>query len=302
MADVWRSTARTWCKHCKTYYRATPFDEQQHNNTPKHQGAVQRAIRNLHKDNEREQREKQRAKEEIARLNGITAGASGRGVTATGAGRESGGGDITTSAKLDKSGREDAGGVGVKASESDRKRQMAQLAEMGVAIPKEFRREMAIAGDWEQVSIRRVDATMKDEETAGDHRSERSIGVRKRRFEEEREGSGSSASQRPGEQKWGCRKKTYKEENSDVNIGALIGKYEKRADVKMEEGDDMSGDGVNALIKKEERDEGDTRLQLMSTAPGEAPPTPIKHENAESTGFPTPVIFKKRKGKVKAPG
>ena len=59
-----------------------------------------------------------------------------------------------------------------------------QLAEMGVAIPEDFRREMAMAGDWQTMSERPIYEAVKKEEDDQDEKSTgMSIGVRKRKYE-----------------------------------------------------------------------------------------------------------------------
>ena len=72
-----------------------------------------------------------------------------------------------------------------QATPADRKRQLAQLAEMGVAVPEDFRREMAMAGDWQTTSERLVyDNDFVKKEDGDDVKADGlNIGVRKRKFE-----------------------------------------------------------------------------------------------------------------------
>src|ERR1700743_2697962 len=65
-----------WCKFCKVYVRDTKLERSQHEATGRHQGAIQKSLRDLHKGQEREQREAQRAKDEVARLNGMVGGSA----------------------------------------------------------------------------------------------------------------------------------------------------------------------------------------------------------------------------------
>lgn len=282
MSEYWQSTPRTWCKHCKTYYRATRLDETNHNASPRHQNAVQRVIKNLHKNNEREQREAQRAKDEIARLNGVVSGKP-----STPAVKSAGNSSI-------------AGG---QATLEERKRQMAQLAAMGVAVPEQFRAEMAMAGEWETVRTRRVESkpVVKEEEGL-DEDWERSFGVKRRRRSEEEDGPAGGG--RGGV--WGSRRKTYKNQGGeDVDIGALMGRRDSEEDkqeqsVKSEEPEaSVKSEELEMPVKKEE-DEGEvlsygaTPLAKIAEAPA-----PMKREITEAAA---PVLFKKRKGKVKAGG
>ncbi|MCJ1359147.1 MAG: hypothetical protein MMC33_009147 [Icmadophila ericetorum] len=69
MSEHWKSTPKFWCKHCKIYIRDTKIEKQNHEATPKHQGNLKRFLGDLHRDHEKDEREKQRAKDEVARLN-----------------------------------------------------------------------------------------------------------------------------------------------------------------------------------------------------------------------------------------
>ena len=109
MSEYWKSTPKYWCKHCSTFVRDTKLERANHDATAKHQNAVNRALRDLHRNHEREERDKERAKREVDRLNGVVSGA-GSGSQASGSGRQDGGG----------------GDVSRTASEADRKRQMQQ--------------------------------------------------------------------------------------------------------------------------------------------------------------------------------
>ena len=59
---------------------------------------------------------------------------------------------------------------------------MAQLADMGVAIPEEYRRDMALAGDWQTTSVK----VIRDDNENGKPAT-KSIGVRKRKASEAHE-------------------------------------------------------------------------------------------------------------------
>ena len=71
MAEYWKSTPSYWCKFCSIYVRETPIERKNHEASAKHQNNIQRSLRDLHKNKEREDRDKQRAKDEVARLNGV---------------------------------------------------------------------------------------------------------------------------------------------------------------------------------------------------------------------------------------
>ena len=151
MADYWKSTPRYWCKHCKLYVRDTPIEKRNHEASPRHQGNLQRFLKELHRNNDRESREAQRAKDEVARLKGQYTGSTGD---------SSSGRAITFVAASAKNSQPTA-------TVEDRRRQMAQLAAMGVVVPNEFRKENAMVGGWEFVSKPGVQSAHDENGSAG---------------------------------------------------------------------------------------------------------------------------------------
>lgn len=193
------SQPKYWCKHCTIYVKDTPFERKQHENTGKHQGNLKRFLQGIQKDHQRSERDKDRAKAEVDRLNRIT-----------------GSGTSTSS-------QQTPGPVVPKASKpgssnltgADQKRQWAQLAEMGIAVPEHARAEMAQAGDWQTVSIRKI------AEEAIDEDNKLNIGVRKRRFEEnEDDDERTEPVARKG---WGSAMRTYPTAaNTDQDLDVLL--------------------------------------------------------------------------------
>ncbi|KAJ9668610.1 hypothetical protein H2201_001252 [Coniosporium apollinis] len=269
MSEYWKSTPKYWCKFCKTYVRDTKFEKQQHEATPKHQNNIQRSLRDLHRNHEREEREKQRAKDEVERLNGVVAGAA------------------SSDPPWKRKGAVPAAAPPKQATPEERKRQAAQLAEMGVAIPEEFRREMAMVGDWQVTAERPVFPGVKKEEEDEDVKPEAlNIGVRKRKFEgqEEVEEAGETVVRKG----WGSTFKEYPgSKDAGDDLEALlkgVGTVKKQAE-EAEPG---------PRIKKEESEEGATSL-LIDSEPATAAESDIKAEKeAPATG----IVFKKRKAKV----
>ena len=261
------------------------MEKKQHEQTTKHQNSIQRSLRELHKGKEREDREKQRAKDEVTRLNGLVGGKGASTVTSTASSSK-----LKTSAPAPVS-------APPKATPEDRKRQMAQLAAMGVAVPEEYRRDMSIAGDWSTVSERPIYA--KSEIKEEDEESKLAIGsfgVRKRKHDEEEEEEAETALKT--RKNWGSTLKAYpgaKENNDDLDalLSEPIIKKEQRRD---ENDREASEDKADAVLKKEETNE-QTDLQavpdLMDPASEESKP----EVDAESAPTEAPVVFKKRKGK-----
>ncbi|KAA6414473.1 MAG: hypothetical protein FRX48_01222 [Lasallia pustulata] len=182
MSEYWKSTPKYWCKHCKTYVRDTKLEKTSHDATPKHPGNLKRFLRDLHCGHERDERDKQRAKDEVEGLNGVVSGSSGSA----------------------------AEGSTIKADDTGREKVTNGAASChGVAVPEDFRRELALAGGWQTLSERPVNSkALKKEEDDDDVKpSNLNIGVRKRKFEgeEEEEEAGESVLRRG----WGSTKRTF---------------------------------------------------------------------------------------------
>lgn len=296
MAEYWKSTPKYWCKHCKIFVRDTKLERSNHDATSKHQGNLKRFLRDLHRGHEKDEKDKGRAKSEVARLNGLVSGAGA-------------GGSLSELAY----GRGPAPSLPKpQATPSQRKQQLSQLAEMGISIPDEFREEIAMAGEWQVASERIVDPT-----EGGDKRPEAiGFGIRKRTAPAEEEGEAMEAKKR----RWGSAYRTHPAADDDGDLEALlcnitrmgkdiaiipeIKKEGKEIKVNIEEeteasvpaGHESAGhpwsDGVEKVagIKREPSD-GEVTLPITSTSPN----TSIKH-NGDDHGA-TGVIFKKRKAK-----
>ncbi|KAL9130180.1 MAG: hypothetical protein Q9217_001574 [Psora testacea] len=196
MSEYWKSTPKYWCKHCKTFVKDTKLEKTNHEATPKHQGNLQRFLRQLHQGHEREEREKQRAKDEVDRLNGMV---SGSGAASTG----------TRKPAIPQS--SPANG---QATAAERKKQLQQLAEMGIAVPEDFRREMAMAGDWQTTAERAIYDTpvmregIKEEEGFGAMKeASLNVGVRKRKYEGQEEDE--EVGEKVVRKGWGSTTRTY---------------------------------------------------------------------------------------------
>jgi hypothetical protein len=304
MSEYWKSTPKYWCKFCKVFVKDTKLERQQHDATPRHQGNIQRSLRSLHKDKEQEDRQKQRAKDEVARLNGLTG--SGGGASAS------------TAAKPGSVAKD----TPKQATLEERKRQMKQLADMGIAVPDEFRREMGMASDWQTVKVTRIERPPEDE----DSKDAVAFGVRKRKFEDQEEeeailGTGDAAAEVKKNRSWGARMKTFpgsgrkggKEDDIDALLGGVV---VKKAAVKEEErevdGQDASTEAEGAtgatvadatgteaekelppLLKRSDSDDEQAVAETLGTLPD------VKTEgDASEVAASTPgagIVFKKRK-------
>ncbi|PHH93319.1 hypothetical protein CDD83_7104 [Cordyceps sp. RAO-2017] len=309
MSEHWKSTPKYWCKHCSCYVRDTKLEKQNHEATARHQGALKRSLRNLHRNHEREERDKERARHEIARLNGVVSGA---GTATTGSGSQF---------------------HSASATEAERKRQREQLAVLGVAIPDDFRPEMAIAGEWTVTSTRVVEEV----DTGGGARTDAvATGVRKRDEPTEEQRDEEEAVQRlfKKPRKWGRDSKLVAQDE-DEELDALLSgtviplkrnPLDDDGEATKEEQQETAGDGPATWEEDANRikHEQDTSFGAVSGAASGAASatTPVKEEADMTTAgiaerFPppdgskpasavkpdeadtvlTPVVFKKRKPK-----
>jgi len=301
MSEYWKSTPKYWCKFCSVFVKDTKFEKQQHEATPRHQGGIQRSLRELHKGKEREDREKQRAKDEVARLNGVVGGRTAEVAS-------------SSNASVSGSGKQ----PNRQASAEERKRQMQQLADMGVAVPEEFRREVALAGEWERVSVVPIvdPESMKAKAMGGEANVDSlAFGVRKRKFEDQVEEEAIHAVAK--RQAWGSKFKTYpgskgnSGDDLDVLLGGLVTKKEEKGDensaaVKTEGSAPIPEGGTEHVlaIKQEEVEvDGDLTRKLETSLPESV----VKAEDtgaaseASKPAIEIPgagIVFKKRKPKA----
>ena len=182
---------------------------------------------------------------------------------------------------------------------SQRKQQLAQLAEMGIAIPDEFRPDMAMAGEWQVTSERVI---MPEGEKRPDAMA---LGVRKREPGEEDEEEVAVKKSR-----WGSAYRSHPTEEDDGDLNALLSnitrkgnaltpKFETKEDIKQEFTDEP---GVTELSRKVEADEDEKPAIKREPADGQDPILPtfqasddtVKEEGGETAPG---IVFKKRKAK-----
>jgi hypothetical protein len=177
---------------------------------------------------------------------------------------------------------------------------------MGVAIPDEFRPDMAMAGEWQVTSERIV------EPDGGEKKPEAlALGVRKRAAEEDEEEAEAK------KMRWGSRYKTHPAEPDDRDLDALLSnvsskgkgsavKPEVKEEVKEELKDEIKKEespvdvpGVLAQADESSKPAGIKREPSdgESGLPATIPPIDgdIKQEGEEAS-VPG-VVFKKRKAK-----
>ncbi|KAK5738656.1 hypothetical protein LTR17_005788 [Elasticomyces elasticus] len=294
MSEYWKSTPSYWCKFCSVYVKDTPLEKKNHEASGRHQGSIQKNLRDLTKNKEREERDKQRAKDEVARLNGLVSGE-----------RKSGGG---VAGLRDAGSRTGGGGGGPTLSATEQRRKHAeQLMAMGVPLPDSLRKEITGVGGWEVTAERVVEdqprslADMIKAEEGEDGKIEVGVdglamgvdgvarGVHKRRAEEEEEEEAREAAYR--KRAYGTSKKVWPgsgggEVGEDLDA-LLSGVTNKKPvlEVKKEENGEKQAD-----VPAEEDSVESVKVE------SEAPTVPVKQEDAEEEALPA-VVFKKRKVK-----
>ncbi|KAL8729296.1 MAG: hypothetical protein Q9166_004793 [cf. Caloplaca sp. 2 TL-2023] len=301
MSEYWKSTPKYWCKHCKTFVRDTKLEKTNHEATPKHQGNIKRFLRDLHRGHEREEREKDKAKNEVERLNGVVSRTSSATKTGAPWSRQ-------TASSLGSGGRE--------ATPAERKAQLAKLAEMGIAVPEDFRREMAMAGDWQTIAERPIVDRVKKEEGLEDFKDFKAdptlnVGIRKRKFEGQgeedeagaplvRKGWGSTVRQYPvshgdGQDDLDSLLKNTVTSQLEQNGGGLPEPLPKPAPMDPSGLHDVTvaaPESHISSIKEEESDGIDLeRLQNQDVSSAAA----VKQEHGDDQPA---VVFKKRKAKA----
>ncbi|KAK7754506.1 hypothetical protein SLS62_003526 [Diatrype stigma] len=184
MSEYWKSTPKYWCKHCGIYVRDTKLERTNHEATGKHQGALKRFLRDLHRGHEQELREKDRAKREIERLNGVVGSSGSAGDNVAGPSSSA----ATPQIRKDGNAKKDVNPNTIAVvTKEQRQQQWEQLVELGIEVPSELRREMAMAGEWTVTNTRVVDDDDGGNNEAGSANEERgknaagiATGVRKR--------------------------------------------------------------------------------------------------------------------------
>ncbi|KAI9857230.1 MAG: hypothetical protein M1824_004906 [Vezdaea acicularis] len=328
MSEYWKSTPRYHCKHCNLHVRDTPLERRNHESSPKHQGNIKRFLRDLNRTNDRAQRDAQRAKDEVARLNGIVGAGSnppGSAASTSTAGRGVGPAAATTDRLRGSITLTHGAGAGKQraATPSERKEQLRRLAEMGVAIPEEFRGEMAMVGDWEVLHERVVGSAPQQDPDQEGGEVEGSLGVRRKRT---RTADGDAAAAMSGDEeekfqvghnprkkRWGDTLKTYpalnlagdeEEEKDDLDALLQAALPTKKEGLKPVSHPDLPGlktedSGFPTIKKEEEEEEGGD--QAVTAAREVAPIAHVAGVKTEEgvelppTDAGEDIIFKKRK-------
>lgn len=282
-----------WCKHCKLFVKDTPLEKKNHESTPRHQGNLKRFLRDLHRSHENEARDKERAKQEVARLQGLTSAGGAGGPANTSSAFGDG-----PSIRVPKQ----------QATAQDLKKQAAQLLELGIGVPDEFRGELAVPGEWQVMNQRVIEpegVNMDSKDVTA-----RAIGVKKREVEVDEEEEIEKKKVRRGP-----RYRAYPgQEEEDQDLDALLNQLtapKLKVEAKEEPRDAFSSfkqnqDPTHAqdAVKQETHDGVDVKPDPEQATQGQEPvlaDVPLARETPAASvkpeGVVPGVVFKKRKAK-----
>jgi hypothetical protein len=267
--------------------RDTKLEKANHEATPKHQGNLKRSLRDLFRGHERDERDKERAKAEVARLNGVVSGEiSGAGASSSSS--AFGRGPILSIPKP-------------QATAAQRKQQLAQLAEMGISIPGEFRPDMAMAGEWEVTEEHILEIG------TGEKKADAlAMGIKESRKRDLEDADEDEEALEAKKMRWGSTYRKQPTEEDDADLDALLGnvtwkgkgpatKNEAKDEVKVETKKEQA---LNIEDSAELSKVPEIKRELSDEQPIEAavPPIDTILKEEEVQGLPG-VVFKKRKAK-----
>jgi hypothetical protein len=262
----------------------TPFERRTHESTGKHQGNLKRSLRDIQNNHEREERDKEKAKAEIDRLNKVVGNNAPE--VAIGTGSAKGAAPVTTASVR----RAAAGPLNA----ADQKRQWAQLADMGIEVPDSYRAEMAMASDWKAVP--QPNQPRPDDAPA----DAMSIGVRKRKLDPDEQAQLEADGLPTVRKVWGRDVRHFPGETGDDGLEDLLAgktfvkKQKPDVDVKQE-----PAAANEASVPSDTAVDSQTLDVTANPVEASSESIPlVKSETAAADDQPTATpIFKKRKGK-----
>ena len=169
-----------------------------------------------------------------------------------------------------------------QATPAERERQLAQLAELGVAVPEEYRRRVAMAGDWQTLSERAFYDVKEEDDSKLDSLS---MGVRKRQREgdEEEEEAGEMVVKKG----WGSTVRAYPgaTTDGDGDLDELLRGTQVIA--RRNQNSISTGDGEPVHRSVVNSQENATTTQLQ---PGPNEPIIKREESLDSKVIPEAII------------
>ena len=195
-------------------------------------------------------------------------------------------------------------GGGRPANPVDRNRQLQRLADMGVAVPEDFRKEAAMAGEWEVTSQRIIidgrdnNDGLKKEEGAEHTKPPLNVGFRKRKLEGQEEEE--EAKEKTVRMKWGSAKRSYRGTNENDDLDALLSSTRVRASTDPSVKTEVPDSSGQKDAMKPEQSEFHSETPVVKVEETiQASDTPsLDAVKGEDEPIPT-FTFKKRKPKPK---
>ena len=182
-------------------------------------------------------------------------------------------------------------------SADEQKKRIAQLAEMGIAIPEEYRADMALAGDWQTVSETKIQEP--------DELATKSIGVRKRKHDGGNDDEEDQVPEQYENKGWGSRMRSYPNsrdnDGDDGDLDALLASTRELKKIKNDSNEYEAKEYLNpdALSKDEEAAEPNPEAHTTTAVKAEEVDDTANASNKKPTSSETPgVVFKKRKPKA----
>lgn len=201
-------------------------------------------------------------------------------------------------------------------------RQAEQLAAMGGTIPQEFRRDMAMAGQWQTISTTPVQSAVKQDPDVKteDDPDAKAVGVRKRKVGEVEEEEANVDNAAGRKKVWGKTLKTFpgaKSGGADDDLDALLGGVSSKRkgthdalknaieqripDPSRDDNRELLQDAIERRIPEVKREDTDQETAATAVKPDlDTQDEVIKTEDdvkSEVKSEPMP-IFKKRRPKA----
>ena len=238
---------------------------------------MKRFLRDIQNKHERDDREAQKAKLEVERLNNtVKASHVGPAPVLAGSLRPS-------------------SNPKTQPSPADRQRQLAQLAEMGIQVPEHARGDLALAGQWQTLSRQVV------EEPAIENSL--SVGIRKRKVDEDEDGDLPMADHLTKRKNWGSSTKQYPNQQTS-DLDALLS-FKPTLKSEVSTGETKTKQRESPVSDKGARSPPKVEAPGPDTTVVETDPPSTKTEDGEVPHIKTipeaipEVLFKKRKLKHK---
>lgn len=178
---------------------------------------------------------------------------------------------------------------------------MAQLADMGIAIPQEYRADMALAGEWQTLS----ETKLQPQYTGELESAAKSVGVRKRKHEGDGDEEDEHAPEQFVSKGWGSKTRGYPggtqvDEDLDTLLASTKDIKKPKMTTAAVESEELTKESTSAASKEEQALDSGTKseaAQVMATEPDEAAARSDLAETPKSAEAAPEVVFKKRKPK-----